>query len=84
MWTMGFVVSLASAVIALLSFIAGYRKYRYVQPCGNPVIRVAQVFVASARKWKVDPAKADELHEVDGPESAIKGSRKIMHSEDFV
>ncbi|XP_072072162.1 protein NRT1/ PTR FAMILY 7.1-like [Arachis hypogaea] len=83
MWTMGFLVSLASALLALLSFVAGYRKYRYVAPCGNPVVRVAQVFVASTRKWKLHPAKADQLHEVDGPESAIKGSRKIMHSQDF-
>ncbi|KAJ1443292.1 Proton-dependent oligopeptide transporter family [Sesbania bispinosa] len=54
MWTMGFVVSLASAV-----------------------------FVAAAKKWKVDPPKEDQLYEVDGPESAIKGSRKILHSNDF-
>ncbi|KAK7304281.1 hypothetical protein VNO77_45149 [Canavalia gladiata] len=83
MWTMGFLVSLASAVVALVSFLAGYRRYRYVQACGNPVVRVAQVFVSAARKWKFDPAKEDQLYEVDGPESAIKGSRKILHSDDF-
>lgn len=84
MWTMGFAVSLASAVLALLLFFAGYRRYRYVELCGNPVVRVTQVFVAAARKWKVDPsAKEDQLFEVDGPESAIKGSRKILHTQDF-
>ncbi|XP_029128105.1 protein NRT1/ PTR FAMILY 7.1 isoform X2 [Cajanus cajan] len=83
MWTMGFLVSLASAVIALVSFLAPYQKYRYVSAYGNPVIRVTQVFVAAFRKWKVDSAKEDQLYEVDGPESAIKGSRKILHSEDF-
>ncbi|TKY64737.1 NRT1/ PTR FAMILY 7.1 [Spatholobus suberectus] len=83
MWTMGFLVSLASAVIALVSFLAGYRKYRYVKAFGNPVVRVVQVFVAAVRKWKVDSAKEDQLYEVDGPESAIKGSRKILHSNDF-
>ncbi|KAL2329447.1 hypothetical protein Fmac_017028 [Flemingia macrophylla] len=83
MWTMGFLVSLASAVIALISFLAPYRKYRYVSAYGNPVIRVTQVFVAAFRKWKVDPSKEGLLYEVAGPESAIKGSRKILHSDDF-
>ncbi|KAL2619709.1 hypothetical protein AAZV13_08G322600 [Glycine max] len=83
MWTRGFLVSLASAVIALVSYLAGYQKYKYVKAHGNPVIRVVQVFVATARKWKVGSAKEDQLYEVDGPESAIKGSRKILHSNDF-
>lgn len=83
MWTMGFGVSLASAVIALISFLAGCRRYRYVQACGNPIVRVIQVFVATARKWKVQPAKGGQLYEVDGVESAIKGSRKIKYTNEF-
>ncbi|KAG4911371.1 hypothetical protein JHK87_057487 [Glycine soja] len=83
MWTMGFLVSLVSAVIAFLAFLLGTPRYRYVKPCGNPVMRVAQVFSAVFRKWKVSPAKAEELYEVDGPQSAIKGSRKIRHTDDF-
>ncbi|XP_058736197.1 protein NRT1/ PTR FAMILY 7.1-like [Vicia villosa] len=83
MWTMGFGVSLASAVIALISFLAGHRRYRYVQACGNPIIRVIQVFVATVRKWKVRPANGSQLYEVDGVESAIKGSRKIKYTNEF-
>lgn len=82
-WTLGFLVSLLSAVVAFLSFLSGTPRYRYIKPCGNPVKRVAQVFTAVARKRGVVPAKADELFEVDGSESAIKGSRKIMHTDDF-
>ncbi|KAL2323819.1 hypothetical protein Fmac_022877 [Flemingia macrophylla] len=82
-WTMGFLVSLVSAVIAFLSFLAGTPRYRYVKPCGNSVVRVVQVFTAAFRKWHVAPAKAEELFEVDGPQSAIKGSRKIRHTNDF-
>ncbi|CAJ1977804.1 unnamed protein product [Sphenostylis stenocarpa] len=82
-WTMGFLVSLVSAVIAFLAFLLGTPRYRYVKPCGNPVVRVAQVFTVVFRKWKVAPAKAEELFEVDGPQSAIKGSRKILHTDDF-
>ncbi|XP_021620149.1 protein NRT1/ PTR FAMILY 7.1 [Manihot esculenta] len=82
-WTLGFLASLGSAVIALVSFLVGTPGYRYIKPCGNPLPRVAQVFVASARKWDVVPANSDELYEVEGPESAIKGSRKILHSDEF-
>ncbi|KAJ7979046.1 Protein NRT1/ PTR FAMILY 7.3 [Quillaja saponaria] len=82
-WTLGFLVSLGAAVIGLMSFLLGSPRYRYVKPCGNPLPRVAQVFVAAVRKWDVVPASADELYEVEGSDSAIKGSRKILHSNEF-
>ncbi|XP_057509895.1 protein NRT1/ PTR FAMILY 7.1-like [Actinidia eriantha] len=82
-WSLGFWVSTGSAIIALVSFLLGSRGYRYIKPCGNPLPRVAQVFVAVARKWKVVPADENELYEVEGSESAIKGSRKILHSNEF-
>ncbi|GAV86020.1 PTR2 domain-containing protein [Cephalotus follicularis] len=82
-WTLGFLVSLCSAVLALAFFLLGTRGYRYVKPCGNPLPRVAQVFIAAARKWDVIPANVENLYEVEGVESAIKGSRKILHSDEF-
>ena len=82
-WSLGFWVSTGSAVIALVSFLLGSQGYRYIKPCGNPLPRVAQVFVAVFRKWKVVPADENELYEVEGSQSAIKGSRKILHSNEF-
>ncbi|XP_022730689.1 protein NRT1/ PTR FAMILY 7.1-like [Durio zibethinus] len=82
-WTLGFLVSLGSAIIALLLYLLGTARYRYIKPCGNPLPRVSQVFVAAYRKWDVVPATANALYEVEGTESAIKGSRKILHSGDF-
>ncbi|XP_057954774.1 protein NRT1/ PTR FAMILY 7.1 [Malania oleifera] len=82
-WTLGFWLSTGSAIIALLSFLMGTPGYRYIKPHGNPLPRVAQVFIAAAKKWDVVPADATELYEVEGSESAIKGSRKILHSDDF-
>ncbi|KAF5447947.1 hypothetical protein F2P56_033457 [Juglans regia] len=82
-WTLGFLVSLGSAVIALLSYLVGTRGYRHVKPCGNPLPRVAQVFTATAKKWNVVPAHPNDLYEVEGTESAIKGSRKILHSNEL-
>lgn len=82
-WTVGFVVSMGSAILALVSYLSGTSRYRYVQAFGNPLTRIAQVFVATIRKWNLAPAKGDALYEVEGPESAIKGSRKILHSKEF-
>ncbi|MBA0777915.1 hypothetical protein Gotri_005864 [Gossypium trilobum] len=82
-WTLGFLVSLGCVIIALLLYLLGTSRYKYIKPCGNPLTRVAQVFVAAYRKWNVAPATADALYEVEGPESAIKGSRKIPHCDDF-
>ncbi|KAI6685907.1 hypothetical protein NL676_031820 [Syzygium grande] len=83
-WTLGFLVSTGSAIVALLLFLVGTKKYRYVKPCGNPLPRIAQVFVATARKWDVVPAKEGDLYELEGSESAIKGTRKILHSNEFI
>ncbi|KAK8543337.1 hypothetical protein V6N12_015892 [Hibiscus sabdariffa] len=82
-WTLGFLVSLGSAIIALLVYLLGTPRYRYMKASGNPLPRVAQVFVAAYRKWGVPPAAVNDLYEVQGTESAIKGSRKILHSDDF-
>ncbi|CAI9106652.1 OLC1v1005855C1 [Oldenlandia corymbosa var. corymbosa] len=83
-WTLGFWVSVGSAVIALISFLLGSPGYRYVKPFGNPLPRVAQVFVATARKWNLRPVSVDSLYEVQGSESVIRGSKKILHSDEFV
>ncbi|EOY32453.1 Major facilitator superfamily protein [Theobroma cacao] len=82
-WTLGFLVSLGSAILALLLYMLGTPRYRYLKAYGNPLPRVGQVFIAAYRKWDVVPADANALYEVEGTESAIKGSRKILHSDDF-
>ncbi|XP_068645505.1 protein NRT1/ PTR FAMILY 7.1-like [Aristolochia californica] len=83
-WSIGFLTAAGSAAAALLLFWARSPGYRHFQPSGNPLTRVAQVFVASARKWSVVvPKQSQELYELEGKESAIAGSRKILHSDKF-
>ncbi|KAL9169042.1 hypothetical protein ABFS82_04G053300 [Erythranthe guttata] len=82
-WTIGFWVSTASAALALVAFLVGSSGYRYVKPCGNPIPRVMQVFCAAFKKLNVSLKEGEELYEVERPDSAIKGSRKIFHSEEF-
>ncbi|XP_020579020.1 protein NRT1/ PTR FAMILY 7.3-like isoform X2 [Phalaenopsis equestris] len=83
-WVIGFWTSTAAAVIAFLFFLLGTPRYRHFKASGNPLSRIAQVFVAAARKWKVNVPDNDALlYEVKGKESAIAGSRKISHSYAF-
>ncbi|KNA25160.1 hypothetical protein SOVF_008860 [Spinacia oleracea] len=82
-WTFGFWVSTAAAVLGVVLFLAGTPGYRFVKARGNPLPRVAQVFVAAYRKRRVAIAAPNELYEVECSESAIKGTRKIEHSNYF-
>ncbi|RZC46711.1 hypothetical protein C5167_039664, partial [Papaver somniferum] len=72
LWTVGFLASAGTS---------GYKRYK---PCGNPLTRICQVFVDTIKKWKVKvPADGKMLYELEGSASAIKGSRKIHHSNEL-
>ncbi|CAL8993505.1 unnamed protein product [Prunus brigantina] len=78
--------SLALAMgISNLVFFVGTPLYRHRLPGGSPLTRVAQVLVAAYRKRNA-PFSSSELiglYEVPGKQSAIKGSGKIAHTNDF-
>ncbi|PKA50880.1 Nitrate transporter 1.5 [Apostasia shenzhenica] len=83
-WVAGFWTSAGAAALALLLFLMGTPRFRHFKPSGNPLTRIAQVFVAAARKWDLSVPENDQLlYEVEGKESAIAGSRKIVHSDAF-
>ena len=80
-WVAGFWVSTAAAALALARYLLGTPRYRRVRPAGNPLTRIAQVFVAAYRKRHIVPPPGDHLHEVDGEGSAIRGVGKLAHSD---
>ncbi|XP_008808100.1 protein NRT1/ PTR FAMILY 7.2 isoform X2 [Phoenix dactylifera] len=83
-WAIGFWTSSGSAVLALLLFLLGTPSYRHFKPSGNPLTRIAQVIFAAFSKWEVEvPSNEIMLYEVEGKESAVAGSRKILHSNEF-
>ncbi|KAJ4769120.1 Protein NRT1/ PTR FAMILY 8.1 [Rhynchospora pubera] len=54
------------------------------RPAGSPLTRIAQVVVSCVRKWRVHvPEDTSLLHELTDKESAIVGSRKMEHSNQF-
>uniref|UniRef100_A0A2N9I396 Major facilitator superfamily (MFS) profile domain-containing protein n=1 Tax=Fagus sylvatica TaxID=28930 RepID=A0A2N9I396_FAGSY len=56
-WTVGFGVLIGVLAVALAIFLVGIKKYRKESPLGSPFTSVAQVFVAAARKWRVDETR---------------------------
>ncbi|CAN4112955.1 unnamed protein product [Withania somnifera] len=80
-WGWGFGVPAVAMAFAVVSFFSGSRLYRYQKPGGSPFTRICQVFVASFRKYHVTlPAEKSLLFETAEPGSAIKGSRKLAHT----
>lgn len=84
-WGWGFGVPAVAMALAVVSFFSGTRLYRYQKPGGSPLTRICQVVVASFRKYRLAlPAEKSLLHETaDEAESAIKGSRKLAHTNEL-
>lgn len=66
-------------------FFIGTPAYRHRLPGGSPLTRVAQVLVAAFRKRNASFSSSEMvgLYELPGKRSAIKGSAKIAHTDDF-
>ncbi|BAB16458.1 putative peptide transport protein [Oryza sativa Japonica Group] len=83
-WGWGFGIPAVVMAVAVASFFVGTPLYRHQRPGGSPLTRIAQVLVASARKWGVEvPADGSRLHETLDRESGIEGSRKLEHTGQF-
>lgn len=83
-WGWGFGVPAVAMAVAVAFFFSGTRLYRYQKPGGSPLTRICQVVVASLRKRRVVvPEDKSLLYESSDPESAIVGSRKLDHTDEF-
>uniref|UniRef100_A0A0E0M4Z1 Uncharacterized protein n=1 Tax=Oryza punctata TaxID=4537 RepID=A0A0E0M4Z1_ORYPU len=81
-WGLGFGIPTLFSVIGIVGFLASMRFYRYQKPGGSALTRICQVVVAAFRKVQVDvPSDSSLLYEMPGKESAIVGSRKLMHTD---
>ncbi|KAL0296520.1 UNVERIFIED_CONTAM: protein NRT1/ PTR FAMILY 8.3 [Sesamum radiatum] len=62
----------------------GTPLYRFQRPGGSPVTRMCQVVVASCRKWNLAvPSDSSLLYETPDKNSAIEGSRKLLHTDEL-
>lgn len=77
-WTLGYGLPTTGLAISILIFLAGTPFYRHKIPTGSPFTRMAQVIIASLRKWKVSvPNDPKELYELDLQEYAKNKKVKI-------
>ena len=84
-WGSAFGLLAIAMGISNIIFFMGTPLYRHRLPGGSPLTRVAQVLVAAFRKKNAPFSSSDliGLYEVPGRQSAIKGSQKIAHTNDF-
>lgn len=83
-WGWGFGIPAVVMAVAVVCFFIGTPLYRLQKPGGSPLTRVAQVIVASLRKSTVKvPDDRSLLFEIADKESAIQGSRKLEHTDQF-
>ncbi|KAJ6797454.1 protein NRT1/ PTR FAMILY 8.1-like [Iris pallida] len=81
-WGWGFGIPAVVMAIAVASFFLGTPLYRHQKPGGSPLTRITQVVVASVRKYgERVPDDKSLLYEVPEEASAIKGSRKLEHTD---
>lgn len=80
-WSWGFGVPAVAMAIAVVFFFTGSRLYRLQKPGGSPLTRIAQVIVASFRKFNVEvPEDKSLLYETADDKCHIEGSRKLEHT----
>ncbi|KAD4982963.1 hypothetical protein R6Q59_002612 [Mikania micrantha] len=83
-WGLGFAIPALFMGFAIFSFFIGTPLYRFQKPGGSPITRICQVLVASFHKRNLlVPADSSLLFETTEKRSAIGGSRKIIHTDEF-
>ncbi|PSC73968.1 NRT1 PTR FAMILY -like [Micractinium conductrix] len=83
-WPLGFLIPAAAFALGLLAFLAGTRLYRRLPPSGSPFTRFFRVIAgALAHRKAVVPTDGEELHEVEGPLSAVRNQPKMERTESY-
>ncbi|KAL5554161.1 hypothetical protein UlMin_041562 [Ulmus minor] len=83
-WGIGFGIPAIFIGISIASLFLGTPLYRFQKAGGSPLSRICQVLVASFYKRKLDvPKDSIILFETRDKSSAIRGSRKLEHSNEL-
>ncbi|XP_015893998.3 protein NRT1/ PTR FAMILY 8.3-like isoform X1 [Ziziphus jujuba] len=83
-WGLGFGIPTLLIGFAIASLFLGTPFYRFQKSGGSPLTRICQVLVVSFRKRNVAmPGDSNLLFETQDISSAIKGSRKLKHSDEL-
>ncbi|KAK4273019.1 hypothetical protein QN277_021494 [Acacia crassicarpa] len=80
-WSLGYGIPTAGLAFSVIVFFVGTPFYRHKLPSGSPLTRIAQVLVASVRKWNMHvPEDPRDLHELSMNEYATRGRYRVDHT----
>jgi len=80
-WALGYGLPTLGLALSVLVFLVGTPFYRHKVPSGSPFTRIAQVLLASIRKWKLPvPTDPKELYEFSLEQYAESKKFRIDHS----
>ncbi|KAL1559641.1 protein NRT1/ PTR FAMILY 5.2-like [Salvia divinorum] len=80
-WAVGYALPTVGLAVSIMVFIVGTRFYRHKPPSGSPLTRLAQVLVATLRKWRVVvPDEPKELHELPLEHYSGSGMFRLDHT----
>ncbi|KAL2236404.1 protein NRT1/ PTR FAMILY 5.2-like [Sesamum indicum] len=80
-WAVGYGLPTAGLAVSITVFIVGTQFYRHKPPSGSPLARMAQVLVATVRKWGVVvPAEPKELYELSLEEYSNSRQFRLDHT----
>ncbi|KAE9592739.1 hypothetical protein Lal_00029247 [Lupinus albus] len=79
-WAMGFGLLAGVLGIALAVFLLGIKRYRKEGPYGSPFTRLAQVFVAATRKWRVNDT---EMNHQEPPHIHSQKFISLLHTHEY-
>ncbi|KAJ6700181.1 NITRATE TRANSPORTER 1 [Salix purpurea] len=83
-WGWGLGIPAIGMALSIIAFIFGSSLYNKLKPEGSPLVRLAQVVVAAAKKRKevlpLDPGMLYQNKELD---AAISVNGRLLHSDQF-
>ncbi|WOG81215.1 hypothetical protein DCAR_0100360 [Daucus carota subsp. sativus] len=81
-WTIGYGLPALALLFSIALFLVGTPYYRHKPPAGSPLTKMAQVLVATVRKWRVAvPSDPQDLHELNLAEYSKPGKYIIGHTQ---
>ena len=88
-WVAGFGTLASTLGVSLAIFLLGIKRYKKQGPIGSPFTKVVQVFVAAARKWRVNDAHGvlgvcfgEKLNDVQ-VEAQPTVAQNVAHTKQF-
>ncbi|XP_020539965.2 protein NRT1/ PTR FAMILY 3.1 [Jatropha curcas] len=83
-WVWGLGIPTVAMALSIVAFVVGYPLYIKLKPGGSPLVRLAQVIVAAAKKRKIpvpdDPRLLYQNGELD---AAISTDGRLLHTNQF-